>query len=249
MGGRGGGSGFSSASKQPSAPTSAAETKDLHELAEYMRNLPNGIRVDESSLSGTTFENVREAAAGVERIMNEFPQAADVFHELRGESLSHGVLANASYDGIIRLGKHYYAKTEDGLNQTYDANVSNGYHPAGTAKADIATHEAGHILERALIEKNILSKGNDVVTRNAAAIAWNKSQMASQVISEAAKMVKKTAAGKGMKIADMIHGVSRYAERNRSETLAECVADYTANGAKAQPLSVAVWNILKRELG
>ena len=73
--------------------------------------------------------------------------------------------------------------------------------------------------------------------------------MASKVISEACRDAKKTAAGKGMKNADLIQSVSRYATTNRSETLAECVADYAANGTNAKPLSVAVWNILKRELG
>ena len=248
MGGRGGASGFPT--NAPIGPQSAAETKDLHELAEYMKNVGQyGIYLNEHSFSGATFENVRGAAAAVEQVMLEFPQAAANFHELRGDSLQHGVLANASYSGVIRLGDHYYAKTEDGLNSTYDRTTSKGFHPAGTNKDHIATHEAGHILERALIDKYILSRGSDYYTRLEASNAWNKSKLSGKVISEACKDAKKTPAGKGLKNTDLIRGVSGYATKNRSETLAECVADYTANGTSAKPLSVAVWKILKRELG
>ncbi len=251
MGGRGGASGFPTngpgAPGAPNGPQSAAETKDLHELAEYMKNV--GIYVNERSLSGQTFENVREAAAGIERIMTEFPQAAANFHELRGDNLKYGTLACASYSGVIALGNQYYSATPDGLSRTYDGNVRTGFHPSGTTKADITTHESGHILERALIDKYILSQGNGYYVQYEAAKAWNSSKLSGKIISEACKQVKKTAAGKGMVNADIIKGVSKYATRNRSETLAECVADYAANGAGANPLSVAVWNILKRELG
>lgn len=251
MGGRGGASGFPANAPAvpavPAAPQSAAETKDLHELAEYMKNV--GVRIDESTFSNATFENVRGAAAGVEQVIKEFPQAAANFHELRGESLKHGVMANASFNGIIRLGEHYFSKSEADLNSTYDRSTNSGFHPEGTNKDHIATHEAGHILERALIDKYILSQGNDYWTRLEASKAWNTSKLSGKVVSEACKAAKKTPEGKGKKNDELIRSVSGYATKNRSETLAECVADYAANGTSAKPLSVAVWNILKRELG
>ena len=100
-----------------------------------------------------------------------------------------------------------------------------------------------------MIDKYILSRGSDYYTRLEASNAWNTSKLSGKVISEACKDAKKTPAGKGLKNTDLIRGVSGYATKNRSETLAECVADYTANGTSAKPLSVAVWKILKRELG
>lgn len=246
MGGRGGASGFpTNAPVVPAGPQSAAETKDLNELAQYMSNV--GITVDTASLSGLTFENVRDAAAGIERIIKEFPQAVLSFNQLKGQSLKHGVLACASYGGNIMLGEHYFSKTEDGLNRTYDNSTSKGFHPAGTTKTDIATHEAGHVLDSALIHKMI--PGNDFYSRLERAEAWNKGKIAGKVVSEACRAAKKTPEGKGKKNDELIRSVSGYATKNRSETLAECVADYAANGANAKPLSVAVWNILKRELG
>ena len=255
MGGRGSSSGLSAGGNAggPGAPApvrSAADTKDLHELVEYMKTVgPKGIKLNEQSLSGQNFENVKEAASAIEQIAKEFPQAASNIRELQGANLKKGALANASFDGRINLANHYYGKTEDGLAKNYDHSVQNGFHPAGSTKGQIAAHEAGHLLERALIDKYIFSQGYSIYTQMEAVNAWNTSKMSGKVISEACKAAKKTPGGKGLKNADLIRNVSGYATKNRSETLAECVADYHANGANAKPLSVEVWKILKRELG
>lgn len=79
--------------------------------------------------------------------------------------------------------------------------------------------------------------------------AWNKNRFATKIVGEAARIVKKTESGKGLKNNQLVEQISRYATKNRSEALAEAVADYRANGNNAQPLSKAIWNILKRELG
>ena len=251
MGGRGGASGFPTNAPAPqppvvqTGPTSAAETKDLQELHDYMKGL--GVKMDMSSLAGQTFENVREAASGIEQVMKEFPQAVGSFRRLRGDILKKGELANASYNGAITLANYFYGKSTHGLDATYQQTVFNKFHPSGTKKIDIATHESGHILETALIHKYLA--GNTFADKLARANAWNNSTMASKVIHEAVTGLKKTPAGKGKLTDDFIKDVSRYATKNRSETLAECVADYSRNGQNAKPLSVAVWNILKRELG
>lgn len=247
MGGRGGASGFPANAPVPAAPQSAADTKDLAELSQYMSDT-HGIRVDTATLTSSDFENVKNAAAAIETVIREFPQAAANFHELKGGPARNGVMARASYSGKIQLADYYY-NDRNTLMGRYAASVQRGGSPAGTTGDHVATHESGHILERALIDKYVNSQGSDFTTRMAASNAWGKCTYAAKVVSEACKDAKKTPGGKGLKNADLIKGVSRYATQNRSETLAECVADYTANGSSAKPLSVAVWNILKRELG
>lgn len=247
MGGRGGASGFPVNAPIPAAPQSAADTHDLNELSQYMKST-HGIHVDPATFQNQDFENVKQAAASVEHIIREFPQAAANFHELRGEDLKNGVMASASYRGVIRLADYYF-KSRNGLMQKYANAESKGFHPAGSNGDHVATHEAGHILERALIDKYVLSQGSDYYTRLQASNDWGKCTYAGKVVSEACRMAKKTPGGKGMKNAALISSVSGYATRNKSETMAECVADYVANGQNAKPLSVAVWNVLKRELG
>lgn len=55
---------------------------------------------------------------------------------------------------------------------------------------------------------------------------------------------------KGAIVCDRTHegGTYEHPIIVRSEALAECVADYMANGSKAKPLSRAVYNVLKNEL-
>ena len=247
MGGRGGASGFptNAPTGGTTAPQSAADTKDLNELAQYMANV--GITVDTASLAGQTFENVRAAAASIEFIMNEFPQAGLAFDTLLGKDLRKGAMACASFSGKIMLANHYFGMTEQAFASRYDQSTQNGFHPQGTNKDHVAAHEAGHVLEAALIKRSI--PGGSYWDRVEQLKAWDKSKLSGKVISEACRTVKKTPAGKGKTNDDIVKSVSGYAAKNRSEALAECVADYTANRGNANPLSVAVWNILKRELG
>lgn len=247
MGGRGGASGFPANAPVPAAPQNATDTHDLAELSQYMKST-HGIHLDPKTFANQDFENVKQAAGAIETIVREFPQAAANFHELRGANLKNGVMANASYRGTIQLGDYYF-KNRNFLMSRYANAEAHGFHPAGSNGDHVATHEAGHILERALIDKYVLSQGSGYYTQLQASNDWNKSTYAGKVISEACRMAKKTPAGKGMKNDALISNVSGYAIRNRSEAMAECVADYVANGQKAKPLSVAVWNILKRELG
>lgn len=226
-------------------PKKADEAKDLTELAQYMQDTYS-IRVDTASLSSLDFESVKIAAQGIEDIVKEFPQAASFISVLQGRNLSALTLASASFNGTISLSQRHF-QDRAGLQKTYNWDVQNGGSPAGTTSDHIVTHEAGHLLERALIGKDIT--GTDFAARLQAADAWNKHTYSTKVISEACKAAKKTAAGKGLSNAQLVHSISGYASTNRAEALAECVADYTANGSNAKPLSIEVWRILKRELG
>lgn len=248
MGGRGSKSGLSPNGilpVTPSVPQNASDTRDLQELEKHMAKV--GVKVDTASLKNQTFENVKGAAFAIEKIIQEFPQAQGMFNKLQGGNLGSNTFACAYFNGDISLSNHHFSKSASDLEYQYGKGVNSGFHPAGTGKDDITSHEAGHVLEAALIRKMI--PGHSFWDKMDQAAAWKKCTIAKNIVSEACKEAKKTPAGEGMKNADLIKGVSGYAMKNRSETLAECVADYSANGANAKPLSIAVWKILKRELG
>ena len=67
--------------------------------------------------------------------------------------------------------------------------------------------------------------------------AWNDCTEAKRIVSQACKNVKKTASGKGKQNAELISSISKYAQSNPSETMAEAFADVYANGNNAKPLS------------
>lgn len=224
---------------------SVADATNLQELADFMNDKHN-VKLDIGSLSNIPLENVKMAAEAIVQLRDEFPGAADYFHELIGDDSSANAFAYAKYNGTIAINPKKYVTVQE-INSRYDANVGSGFHPAGTKAFHIVTHEGGHIMERALIDKFINEPG--ILGAFAKAEAWNRHSVASKVISEAARGAKKLPGGKGKKNAQLISEVSGYANKNRSETLAECVADYVANGKNAKPLSIATWSILKRELG
>lgn len=223
------------------APQSAADTKDFQELTDYMKN-ELSIRVA-PNLAAADFESVREAAQNMEELLKEFPQITDVVYELNGTA-KRGY-ASATYDGYIQLNPDKFTVRRT-AEDSYQRDLLAKFHPKGTSVKNISDHEMGHLLERALIEKHLNAVGG---TRWEGISAWNNSRFAKAVISEASRAAKKTPDGKGLKVSQLITNVSRYAEKNRSETLAECVADYRANGQNATALSREVWKILKRELG
>lgn len=204
------------------------------------------IRVNTDSLKECDLETVKKACEGVEKIVSEFPHAQDYFHEITGENNMGNAYASASYYGIIKLNSKKYGSDPD-LEASYERDVKANFHPVGTTAKHITSHEAGHILERALIDK--FENGEGVIGERSKIQAWNRHTYSGGVISEATKNAKKTAGGKGKRKNQLIAEVSGYANKNRAETLAECVADYAANGDKAKPLSIEVHKILKRELG
>jgi hypothetical protein len=174
------------------------------------------------------------------------PQAAIGIHELNGSESRSNAYASASLSGKLQLNPKMMGDQAK-LDQSYENDVRVKWHPDGTSSVHIASHEIGHLLESALVFKNITQTGYygtmDRIN------AWNKHRFATKVVGEAARAAKKTAVGKGLTNDQLVAQISRYATKNRSEAMAEAVADYRANGSRAKPLSQAIWKILKRELG
>lgn len=244
-GNRGGKTGSGGTPGTQQGINSVREAKDLTELADFVQNKYN-MRVDTQSFQNVDFESAKIAIEGVTMIIDEFPGAESMFKEINARNNRSNAFASASYNGEILINPTLF-KTTDNINERYGRTTASKFHPEGTSAVHITSHEAGHILDRALIEKSITDTG--YWGSYAKAEAWNKAKISGKVISEAAKNAKKTPGGKGKRNADLISEVSGYATHNRAETLAECVADYAANGSKAKPLSQEVWKILKRELG
>lgn len=196
------------------------------------------------SLKDADIKAVEPALKAIDSVLTEFPKVQEmrIVKRIAGEELNENIFAQASFDGVITVNTNSNRYGNAGiLEKEYQKSVEKGFHPQGTTAKDIAAHETGHLLEKALIEKNV-SGFNQLDTLLNRANAWRKSSESRRVIKEATKACKG-------RISTRVSEVSKYAESNRSEALAECVADYQANGENAKPLSKEVWKILKRELG
>lgn len=211
--------------------------KNFKEMQDYFKN-KWGVTVD-SGIENLDFSAVQPSADGIVNVLNNFPKAHNMFKRL---GIGVNGVMGASFNGEITFNPQYY----DDISNLTDMiqGATTGFHPKNTGLVETGSHEAGHILERALIEKNGFSGD-----KTGALLSWRECTEAKKVVSEACKAAKKTAEGKGKKNVELIEQVSRYAKKDKSETLAECVSDYMANGEKASILSKEVWKILKRELG
>lgn len=232
---------------QAAAPTpvisAVADCKDFTGLSQFMKDT-YGVTVD-PSVTKLDFSSVQQSMSGIEKVMLEFPQAQPTLKAI-GTNKS-GVMC-ATYSGTINFNPKYYDDASH-LSSMIQGNTT-GFHPKNTGIFETGSHEMGHLLERTLIEKQV-SAGK----YSFGAFAWSDCTEAKAVISEAVKAVKKGAEGRNpvtgklFRIAELEAQVSGYARQNKSECLAECVADYIANGENASALSKEVWKILKRELG
>ena len=235
MGGRGSGSGGITANA-PQAPAKRTLTDAANDLSTKY-----GVKVGVKNMQAIDQTLAVEALDSISSLLSEFPQAVGVLKKITAhDNLGRGVMAQASAYGNIELHKRYY----DSVGHL--TNAYTGGHPKGSTYKQVPEHEFGHILELALIQKDI--KAGNIQSWTAGG-AWGACTYASKVIHEAAFNIKKTAYGKGRSVDSLVRSVSHYATANRSEALAECVADYCANGSNAKTLSKEVWNILKRELG
>lgn len=220
-----------------------ADCKDFYELGKYM-NDHYGVSVD-SSVGKLDFDAVHQGVQGIEQVMNEFPQAKSTLKSISTDKT--GVMA-AGYDGTITFNPSYYTDVSK-LSSMIQGNTT-GFHPKNNDLLTTGSHEMGHLLERTLIEKSMRSGKYTF-----GVIEWNKCGEAKRVVSEASKNAKKSpegknpSTGKAYRNFELTAQVSGYAMQNSSECLAECVADYVANGENASILSKEVWKILKRELG
>lgn len=218
--------------------TPIGQCLDFGELTKYFKNTYS---IDiHSDVTKLDFKAVREGMEGIERVIKEFPSSQATIKSVGTNS--SGIMC-ASFNGQINFNPSYFLDGNVKATCLVQGNWR-GFHPMNNTILTSGSHEMGHLLERTLVENDSTLSHYEKI------VAWNKGKKAAEVIHDAVKLVKKDPEGMlmakaGMKTADFVADVSGYAKANRSECLAECVADYVANGQNAQILSRKVWGILK----
>ena len=214
----------------PKAIKSVSDASNFKDLQSYFKK--KGYKMNDA-IEKLDFNSVKDTTKGVDIVLNEFPQAKKVF---AGFDIGKSGVACASFTGKISFNPAYYTDAKN-LQCMIMGNTT-GFHPKNTGIVEIGSHEMGHILELALINKH-----------NGGVLAWSECTEAKKIVSEACKLAKKLPDGKGKVNATLKREISGYAMQNASECIAECVADYIANKNNASVLSRMIWNLLKGELG
>ena len=220
---------------------SIQQANNMNELQSLMNQ--RGIKVsDELFNENLKFNEIRDAMAGATYVLDEFGVDMGEYGTFTGFGVKRSGVMCASFNGSINFTPKYFEKGTPNLDVVMNGS---SYHPKNQNAFTTASHEAGHILERALIGKNYDNLYDQLT-------AWNKCTMASKIISESATRVKKSykqQTGKTTTINSLVAQVSGYACKNRSECFAECIADYVANGKNSSLLSQEVWKTTKKYFG
>lgn len=207
---------------------SASSSKNFDSLVKYCKN-KYGIDVDDSVL-GLNFNNCKKAFVGVESMFNDFPELKNNIRKLT--TSKRGVM---SCDGkVITFNPKYFGKDFD-LDKLFEEQVKMGYWVKNATPTATGAHETAHAVESLLIDLNKTYEYEFQKIR-----AWNKCEEAKLIVSRACKNIKKTPWGKGKKNAELIGSISRYAQSDASEAMAEAFADVYANGENASPLSLEI---------
>ena len=217
-------------SNTPKAIKSVSDASNFKDLQSYFKK--KGYKMNDA-IAKLDFNSVKDTTKGVDIVLNEFPQAKKVF---AGFDIGNSGVACASFTGKISFNPAYYTDAKN-LQSMIMGNTT-GFHPKNTGIVEIGSHEMGHILELALINKY-----------NGGVFAWSECTEAKKIVSEACKLAKKLPEGKDKVNATLKREISGYAMQNASECMAEGVADYIANKNNASVLSRMIWNLLKGELG
>ena len=220
---------------------STADAQDFTQLKNYVKQ-EYGMDWD-ISVDALDFASVREGVRGIELVIQEFPQAKGSFKLIGTQK--NGLMC-AGYDGDINFNPGLF-DTRQHVLSVYPQYM----HPQNDTLMGRGSHEAGHILEKALIDK-----ANNGQASQLGALSWKDCTYAKAVIRDACIAAKKLPECKGKTKGELKREISRYATDDRSiggggpsECLAEAVSDYVQNGTNAAPLSKEIWKILKKELG
>lgn len=205
-------------------------------------NSEYGIHID-SEVWDLDYESVVEGLQGIEYVIKEFPRAQSAFKKIG--IMQGSDIMDAGYYGDINYNRDIY-KTRYSVLYNHGLtpdNPANGLHPKGDNAFGSGAHEAGHLLEKAIID---LANGGE---SSFGERLYSNSFYAESIVNEAVNEVKKNTKYKIVRASSLKRQISRYALENDSECLAEAIADVSLNREAAAPLSKAIWDILKKELG
>ncbi len=203
------------------------ESKDFKELQRSMIQ-KYGKNILRSSVSKLKFENVKEGILGIDAVFDEFPAVRKYLSSIEADILPGDTPMATSYTGTICINIKIY-------------DYLKGF---GESHKWVGAHEAGHLLERAILDKAY--PGNSLTILRKRKDLWVEHINAESIVKDAVAKVKNVYP---FSETEMRASISKYALYSYSETFAECVSDYVINKDLAKPLSKAVWDIIKNTLG
>ena len=227
---------------------SEEDKKEVDRLAKKL-----GINISPTIRKQLGEKRMRESLEDVQETIDMFDIDEDYQHFIVHQVLSYAgkrayAAANGAGDLYINPGNLGDEKTAALM---YEYDVHQGFHPKGTTYRDVIAHETGHLIDSFLGKQKGQSFGSDQFDKRM--YYMYERGFSRDTVKEAISNLQKTPAFKGKSASFIKEQLSGYAAegkgaKNGVEAFAEAIGDYRRNRDNANPLSLEIVKIVRREL-
>lgn len=225
-------------SKVKSKLTEASNDKRYADLSTEWKNDFN-IEIDES-VKELNYSSVSRALKSLRNMLNQYPEINKYVKRIA--TSDNGAMVFRPSKNDISLNPEYF-KDSDAYSKLIKEQVRKGYWIKGTTIESDMVHEAAHVLEFVILNRNINYK-NTLQKEN----AWNNCNESGKIVLEAFNNLRAKGIIKGNRLKELLNNISGYASKNNSEALAEAFSDCFINGNNAHEISKEIKRLVDIKL-
>lgn len=197
------------------------------------------IEIDES-VKELNYSSVSRALKSLRNMLNQYPEINKYVKRI--STSDNGAMVFRPSKNDISLNPEYF-KDPEGHSKLIKEQVRKGYWIKGTTIESDMVHEAAHVLEFVILNRNINYK-NTLQKEN----AWNNCNESEKIVLEAFNNLRAKDIIKGKRLSRLIDNISRYASESYSETMAEAFSDCFINGNSAHEISKEIKRLVDIKL-
>lgn len=225
-------------SKVKSKITEASNDKRYADLSTEWKNDFN-IEIDES-VKELNYSSVSRALKSLRNMLNQYPEINKYVKRI--STSDNGAMVFRPSENDISLNPKFF-KDPDAYRNLVKEQVKIGYWMKGTTIESDMVHEAAHVLEFVLLNRNVNYKNTLQKER-----AWDSCNEAEKIVLEAFNNLRAKGIIRGNRLKESLRSISGYAYVNDSEALAESFSDCFINGNNAHELSKEIKRLVDAKL-
>ena len=197
------------------------------------------IEIDES-VKELNSSSVSEALRGLRKMINQYPEINKYVKRI--STSDNGAMVFRPSENGISLNPKFF-KDPNAYSKLIKEQVRKGYWIKGTTIESDMVHEAAHVLEFVLLNRNVNYK-NTLQKEN----AWEECNESGKIVLESFNNLRANGIIKGNRLKESLNNISGYASKNNSEALAEAFSDCFINGTQAYELSKEIKRLVDIKL-
>ena len=197
------------------------------------------IEIDES-VKELNYSSVSRALKSLRNMLNQYPEINKYVKRI--STSDNGAMVFRPSKNDISLNPKFF-KDPDAYRNLIKEQVKIGYWMKGTTIESDMVHEAGHVLEFVLLNRNVNYKNTLQKER-----AWDSCNEAEKIVLEAFNNLRAKGIIRGNRLKESLRSISGYAYVNDSEALAESFSDCFINGNNAHELSKEIKRLVDAKL-